>query len=294
MAEQTNLASKMNFRELIKKHCNYPMLLLAIVLLFKIKPILSSFVSVFTTLFTQPNAILGAVFSFFINVAPLAILFLLWLHRNKKFEKAKLIIAIIFSCLALLQVRSLLNFIVFVVPQAHISFDADFVVHQLPSILNNIFDMLLYVILSIILFFNRKKYVPYYIIIVLYIAQALFFGIIVSLLGVGSLSNAFLTVLYALYLWYIPKALESAPSSEITKGKGKALIAIAAVTLFIFFVSGASVGGGSSSNVSTNTCGSCGRSYKAGDAGGNFMSIAKSGLCKNCNSNREYFEWIFD
>ncbi len=44
-------------------------------------------------------------------------------------------------------------------------------------------------------------------------------------------------------------------------------------------------GGGSSHKVSTATCKSCGRTWEAGDDGGNFMQIAKSGMCKTCYNN---------
>ena len=38
----------------------------------------------------------------------------------------------------------------------------------------------------------------------------------------------------------------------------------------------------SSSTRSTKTCGYCGKQYSAGDAGGNYMNIAKTNLCKSC------------
>ena len=44
----------------------------------------------------------------------------------------------------------------------------------------------------------------------------------------------------------------------------------------------------SSSSSSKATCGSCGRSYSAGDSGGNYRSIAWTGMCKNCYNN---FKW---
>lgn len=68
---------------------------------------------------------------------------------------------------------------------------------------------------------------------------------------------------------------------------------ILAVILFAA-VAISSCGGGSgsgSSHHSTNTCKSCGRTYEAGDSGGNFMSIARTGMCKNCYNN---FKWAQD
>lgn len=41
-------------------------------------------------------------------------------------------------------------------------------------------------------------------------------------------------------------------------------------------------GGGSTK---TNTCKSCDRVYEAGDSGGNYKSISKSGMCKRCLNN---------
>ena len=43
-------------------------------------------------------------------------------------------------------------------------------------------------------------------------------------------------------------------------------------------------GSGSSSGKSA-TCKVCGRSFNAGDSAGNFMSIARSGMCNNCHRN---------
>ena len=42
---------------------------------------------------------------------------------------------------------------------------------------------------------------------------------------------------------------------------------------------------GGSGERDVNECGSCGKKYYAGDAGGNYMKIATSGMCKRCYSN---------
>jgi hypothetical protein len=47
-------------------------------------------------------------------------------------------------------------------------------------------------------------------------------------------------------------------------------------------------GSGGYSQTATNTCKSCGRTYEAGDSGGNYMNIARTGMCKNCYNN---FKW---
>jgi hypothetical protein len=51
---------------------------------------------------------------------------------------------------------------------------------------------------------------------------------------------------------------------------------------------GSGSSGSHSHSTSTNTCTSCGRSWEAGDSGGNFMSIARTSMCKNCYNN---FKW---
>ena len=47
----------------------------------------------------------------------------------------------------------------------------------------------------------------------------------------------------------------------------------------------ACVGGSSGGSSKTNTCKSCGRTFEAGDSAGNFMNIARSGMCNNCYNN---------
>lgn len=46
-----------------------------------------------------------------------------------------------------------------------------------------------------------------------------------------------------------------------------------------------------SSSSRTAKCKSCGRKYEAGDSAGNFMNIAKTGMCNNCYRNFEDFSW---
>ena len=66
------------------------------------------------------------------------------------------------------------------------------------------------------------------------------------------------------------------------------VIFIAVIVLIALIASCSGGGSGGGSGHRTNPCKSCGRSYEAGDAGGNFMSIAKTGMCKNCYNN---FQW---
>lgn len=100
--------------------------------------------------------------------------------------------------------------------------------------------------------------------------------------------------MHALYFLYMPRSFEEESSGEITKGKVKALIAIVAAALVLPLIINIGSGFGSSGGTHERTCASCGRSFEAGDAAGNYMNIAKTGFCNNCDDNREFFEWILD
>lgn len=48
------------------------------------------------------------------------------------------------------------------------------------------------------------------------------------------------------------------------------------------------VGNGGSHSPDTNKCKSCGRTFQAGDSAGNYMNIARTGMCNNCYNN---YQW---
>lgn len=51
---------------------------------------------------------------------------------------------------------------------------------------------------------------------------------------------------------------------------------------------------GSSGERDVAECGSCDRKYYAGDVGGNYMSIARTGMCKNCYNNYKFTQETLD
>lgn len=69
------------------------------------------------------------------------------------------------------------------------------------------------------------------------------------------------------------------------------VLAILVVLAFSIFALGCN---SSSGSTSSNTCASCGRSWNAGDPGGNYMSIAKTSMCKNCYNNFKWAEGVKD
>ena len=50
----------------------------------------------------------------------------------------------------------------------------------------------------------------------------------------------------------------------------------------------------SSNERDVNECGVCGTKYYAGDAGGNYMKIAYSGMCKSCYETYKAYQEIKD
>ena len=65
------------------------------------------------------------------------------------------------------------------------------------------------------------------------------------------------------------------------------------VSLMIFAY-GTTLGTSSGPSLDQNTCRVCGRSWHAGDSGGNYMSIARTHMCVNCYNNYKYAEQTLD
>ena len=61
--------------------------------------------------------------------------------------------------------------------------------------------------------------------------------------------------------------------------------------IIIAIVASCANGGTSSSSYEPIKCSSCGNSYYPGNSGGNYMSIARTSVCKKCYEN---FKWAMD
>ncbi len=59
------------------------------------------------------------------------------------------------------------------------------------------------------------------------------------------------------------------------------------VLIVVIICAGLASGGGSETHKSL-TCKVCGRTFEAGDPGGNFRSIVTTNMCKQCYKNFEY------
>ncbi len=66
---------------------------------------------------------------------------------------------------------------------------------------------------------------------------------------------------------------------------------ILAVLIFCVFLMFAACEGGERS---VEKCAICGTKYYAGDAAGNYMSIARSGMCKSCKTTYDAYNEIKD
>lgn len=70
------------------------------------------------------------------------------------------------------------------------------------------------------------------------------------------------------------------------------ILALLLAAVMAFSLAGCTSDSGSRSSKKA-TCGSCGRTYEAGDSGGNFMSIAQTHMCKKCARNYETMrDWL--
>lgn len=84
--------------------------------------------------------------------------------------------------------------------------------------------------------------------------------------------------------------------SPETNGQGSTsqysgcLIVFLIIAIILIAVS-CSNGGKSITSYEPNKCSICGKSYYPGDSGGNYMSIAKTKMCKKCYEN---FKWAMD
>lgn len=112
-------------------------------------------------------------------------------------------------------------------------------------------------------------------------------GIIAAFKNPGKLMDSFYSVLYMTGLFYLPRLYDEkwVHTTAITGKKIKVLLAVLIAMAILYGIAMGSVSKPSGSRGSTNTCGSCGRSWQAGDSGKNYMNIARTGLCNNCENN---------
>ncbi len=69
---------------------------------------------------------------------------------------------------------------------------------------------------------------------------------------------------------------------------------VAVILVIVMCFSFCACGSSSSSGGHKTTCKSCGRTFEAGDAAGNYMNIARTGMCNNCEGNYHAMKGYLD
>ena len=83
--------------------------------------------------------------------------------------------------------------------------------------------------------------------------------------------------------WYSLLFVKKKGKNNLKKELKKILSIILIISLLFLLTS--CISSGSSGSSRSATCKSCGRSFQAGDSAGNFMNIARTGMCNNCYNN---------
>lgn len=219
-----------------RKNLNYPMLLLALFSLANTSKIIRCVLSLFSSSLSNSSILL----ILFVYCAPLLVALLLGKYRSKGAKGVPFVIAFIFLALALAEAHNWILHIISVLPD--ISFEIEFVIWNLPSLIEPFFVVITYAILSMNLFTKKNNYIAFYIVSVLYIIELCFFGIIRTYeasIGMGLMSTAlsgFIQIFLVLAVWYIPKAINNPSAAELSAGKAIALVIIAAIVIGIYLI----------------------------------------------------------
>ena len=298
MEQQTNTAAKASVKDVFKKHFNTPMLMVAIYCIANFSTIIRSVLNIVNVLTRNPLQLAGAVMSMAVNCFPLVLLLLLWRHRLEKLRKPALWIGSLSLVMAVLSAFARRGIFVRFFTALPENMYELISVSPFLIVLNYALIMIAYLLLGITLLRGKKGGFLFSLGHIAAIGVTLFFGILTQMTGDGSLVSAFITAMYFIALFNIPKVIQEPKAAEL--GKNRGLIALAVIVMVIYLISGSAtgtLGGGgydSYSTPSSNTCKSCGRSWNAGDSDGNFMNIAKTGMCNNCESNYHSLERYLD
>lgn len=294
MELQTKTTGIGSLKALFKKHFNTPMMLVLIYCLVNFGFIIKAVLNIFTTLISNPTLVVWRLQSAIVACGPLVLLVLLWLHRFERIKKPSTWMGVLSSVAAVLTVTTQRGTMIMFFENMPTNFYELISVSPFLSILNTALTAVVYLILGINLLRKKKNGALAMVCYVLAIGVTLFFGILTQMTGDGSLIKAFVTAMYFIALLNIPMLIQEPRSKEI--GKNTGLVALVVIVVIIYVISGAITGtiGGGGGSSSSNTCRSCGRSFQAGDSGGNFLNIAGSGMCNNCESNFHSLEDFLD
>lgn len=231
MEQNEGLPARKLEGDFIKKHFNYPMLLLSVYAAFKVEDMLFSLIKMLAAFFTNPAAAPGTVLSFIVTATPLVLLGILWLDRFEKIKNVRIWIGSLLAVVSVLGQYLMLT--------ALFAEDAKYDMASLAAdaLIQNALCIVLETALAVILLVNLKKVVWYYIAATLGLAAVLIWGISVAALGHASIFSAFADALLFLALWYVPKLAQDRHSAEISPKRGKVFLLIIGVVVIAYITS---------------------------------------------------------
>ena len=277
----------------IKKKLNYPILLLLIVTILQVKDLFGAqrampvIVPLLPPFITKYFAIPAFI------VLPL-LLFVLWRDRFEKAKAPKVFAGLLLvagAVCTLIYSSGGLAFLFRMLGQGGV--DLFKIAIEFFDICAKLLQTVMFIVTALTVFTNAKDFTLHYVICGLSLVAVLFLGTISIMYRRSDVISFLGYVLMPLALWYVPKVLQDRTAAEITPKKMGTLILVAVIALCLFIAAGGP-SKPSSSSAKVNTCGSCDRSWPAGDDGGNFMNIAKTGLCKNCENNYHNLKQYLD
>ena len=278
----------------LKKHLNFPILLLSVVTLLQLKglfgvqrvmPMLSRLL---------PPLVARYLVIPIVLVLPLLV-FILWRDRFDKARSPRLFAGVLLiagAACAALYTFDTAGLIVQQLTRGSIDL-FKFAIERFDFCMR-VMQLVLYLAAAIALLSNAKRFTLYRVICGLCVVVILFSSTAAIMYHRTDILTVLGYVLLPIALWFVPAVLQDKTSAEITNLRLGVVIVVAVIALCVFVAGGSPGGSSISSSGKQNTCGSCDRSWPAGDDGGNFMNIAKTGLCKNCENNYHSLKQYLD
>ena len=208
--------------------------------------------------------------------------------RIKNKEKADLIVGVGLIVLGLIQLYNLINaFLIMMSISDYYDFGIAF------SNFHIGFKLVLVImgLYGLFILLNKKYKLLAVILWCLAIISFIFEGIVSF--AIEEPVNMIYSVLISLfYVWGI-YSLNSMYFSKNKVNNIKMLSAVIIVIVLLFspYLVDSIVSLGQPTSIATATCQSCGRTFSAGDIGGNYINIAKTGFCNNCYKN---YKWAME
>lgn len=270
---------------------NYPILLLSITVILNLRNYVSSIINFFNTVITHPASIILSIISLATTFTSVILLVLLVLYGKGKLNNARQVVGIVIIAT---QAISLYYPIMTLIRNPYF-FTSIFETPLVSCIVDII--ICIFAIWSGITILKGSKTDKTF---------AVTFGIIIYLLAILAIFAAFSpavsildilkSLLFVMMYFNLPNLFDESTKNKtiITKKKVKVLAIVIAVILCIYAVANNAVHVGDNDERDEGVCASCGRSWEAGDPSKNYINIAKTGMCKNCENNYHSMKQFLD